>query len=182
MKKFEEYLNRRRLEITKPYIKGSVLDIGCGPATTYTSLKIENYSGIERNLDSVKKLKEKFPLAKFYVKDIEKERLNFNKKFDTIVLLAVIEHIGNTKILYKEIKKSLKMKGKLVMTTPTPFGNFIHTILSFIGLTSKHAAKEHVNICSRMKFIGIAKKYGFKIIKYKQFELWCNSLIVLEKI
>ncbi len=181
MKKFLDYLNRKRLEITKPFITGSILDVGCGPATTYKDLQPKEYVGIELNENDVKRLKEKFPLAKFYSRNLEKDKLNLNQKFDTVILLAVIEHIKYPDNMIIELKRCLKEKGKIIMTTPTPFGNFVHTILSKIGLTSKEAVEGHVNIYSHRKFINTARKYGLKIIKYQRFELSCNSLIVLGK-
>lgn len=179
MKKFFNYLTKKRLEISKPFIEGSILDIGCGPAMTYDFIKPKIYAGFERNKEYVKKLKEKLPFAQFYARDIEKDKFNINKKFDTIVLFAVIEHIKNPELLFKEIKSHLNKNGRLIITTPTPFGNFIHALLSYIGLTSKEAVEEHCNIYSYKKFVDLGKKHNFKIIKYKQFELRCNSLIVL---
>ncbi len=181
MRKFFDYLNKRRLKIAKPFLKGDILDVGCGPATTYDFAKPKSYTGIERDKGWIKKLKNKFPLANFYARDIEKDKFNINRKFDTIILLAVIEHIKNPEFLFKEIRNSLKKNGRLVMTTPTPFGNFVHTILSYIGITSKEAVKEHVNIYSYNMFLDVASKYGFKLIKYQKFEWGCNSMVVLEK-
>lgn len=180
MKKFFDYLNKRRLEIAKPFIFGPILDIGCGPATTYNFVKPRIYVGIERNGEFIKKLKDKFPLAKFYSRDLEKDKFNLDKKFDTILLLAVIEHIKNPDILFKELKRHLNKRGKIIITTPTPFGNFIHTLLSVIGVTSKIAVKEHVNIYSYKKMFYSARRYGFKIFKYNKFEFLCNSLFILE--
>jgi len=179
MKIFLDYLNKKRLEIAKPFINGAVLDVGCGPATTYELIKIKEYVGIERGEENIRKLKEKFPLAEFYDRDLEKDKFNLNKKFDTIILLAVIEHIKEPDNLFRELENCLNKKGKIVMTTPTPFGNFIHTILSKVGITSKEAVKEHVNIYNHKKFICVAKKYNLKIIKYQMFEFGCNSLVVL---
>lgn len=179
MKKFFDYLNKKRLELAKPFIFGSILDVGCGPATTYGIIKPKNYAGIERGEENVKKLREKFPLAKFYSLDLEKDKFNLKNSFDTILLLAVIEHIRDPDNLFTELKKCLNKTGKIVITTPTPFGNFVHTLLSVMGITSKEAVKEHCNIYNHKKFIKLAEKYNLNIIMYQKFELGCNSLVVL---
>ena len=181
MKAFFRYLDKKRLAITNPFLEEKILDVGCGPATTYYLNNIKEYVGIERGRKHVMNLRKKFPLAEFYDLDLEKDKFNFKDKFDTIILLAVIEHIKNPDNLFRELKKCLNQDGKIVITTPTPIGNFIHDVLSKVGITSKEATREHVNIYDFKKFFNTAEKYGLKVIKYKKFQLGCNSLTILKK-
>lgn len=100
-----------------PYIKGSVLEVGCGEgygskmlfpkATKYTAidkfeaLNKENLAGIEFKQMNIP------PLTGFA-----------DNSFDVVVTFQVIEHIENDELFVKEINRVLKPGGKLIMTTP----------------------------------------------------------------
>ncbi|MBS3073810.1 class I SAM-dependent methyltransferase [Candidatus Pacearchaeota archaeon] len=51
-------------------------------------------------------------------------KIPFDKKFDWIYLSEVIEHVKNDDALLKNISSSLKIGGKLILTTPKSVGFF----------------------------------------------------------
>lgn len=179
-----KWLESKRINLTKPYIKGDVLDVGCGPATNYRSLKnkIGAYYGIEYDKKHVEKLKKMYPKAKFFSKDLDKDNLDLKKKFDTVVSLAVIEHIYNQKHFIEQLIKNLKPKGRLVLTTPTPFGNdIVHRFGAWIGLFSKVQGDDHIVLYNKKRFQLVAKDFNLRLVKYKSFQLGCNQMVIFQK-
>ncbi len=182
-----KWLHNVRIKITKQYIKGNVLDIGCGSASIFTKFnhRINKYYGVEYDQKHISGLNQKYiknKKVKFFQKDLDTDKLNFDIKFDCIIILAVIEHIYNQKHFIIELVKNLKPNGKLVITTPTPFGNdIVHRIGASIGLFNKVQGDDHVVIYNKKRFKILAKDFGLDIKKYKTFEFNCNQLVVFEK-
>lgn len=97
----------------------SVLDLGCGDG--FVMEKIikagNNVIGVEIADNAIKKAIKKG----FKVYDIS---LNSNwaneikEKFDIVFAGEIIEHIFNTDLFLKNIKKVLKKRGKVIITTP----------------------------------------------------------------
>ncbi len=176
-----KYLERKREKIVKPFIKGTILDLGCGPATAINYPEVKKYYGVELKENDVKKLKNKFPKGIFYSKNLEKDKITLPKKADVILMIAFIEHLNNYENSITQAINNLKHQGKIIITTPTKFGNFIHFIGASIGLFSKEARDNHKTILSKRDFIKLAEKYNLHLIKYRRFEFFCNQLVVLRK-
>jgi 2-polyprenyl-3-methyl-5-hydroxy-6-metoxy-1,4-benzoquinol methylase len=175
-----------RSKMVKPYVKGDVLDIGCGiNLSNYKMSKdeIKDFVGVEYDEKVVERLKQKFQKLSFYRRDLDIDKLEIKKKFDTILIVAVIEHIFNQKHLMSEVAKHLKPKGKIIITTPTPFGNdWVLKYGSALGLFSSQAGHgDHIVVYNKDRFRVLANELGLKIEKYKTFELRCNQLVVLSK-
>ena len=183
MAKASRFFYRIRLKKAAPYIKGDVLDIGCGPAFIVQMAKnIKTYTGIEFKEKAVENLKRKYPKNNFIRKDMENDKLNFKEKFDTIVLTAFVEHIANQNHLFSEISKAIKPGGIVLITTPTKTGNFIHGIFAHLGILAMEAKEDHKFIYAKKDFKNICRKYNFRLKKYLFFELWLNQFVVLEKL
>lgn len=106
-----------------PYIQGDVLDLGCGVSRIPKYLKPgSKYVGVEISTKFIEWLKENYPHYTFYQWDLENDQLNLNSQFDTVLMIAVLEHLHNPDNILKQISSFLKPDGKLVMTTPTPLG------------------------------------------------------------
>jgi len=182
------YLSNARSKRTMQYLKGDVLDIGCGPAKNYQlaidhNLPVSSYTGIEYSLDQVKQLKVQYPEASFYSVDLDEENLPLHQPFDTIILLAVIEHIFNLKFLFKQLFKLLKDDGRIVLTTPTPFGNdIVHKLGTKVGLFNKEGGQDdHIVIFNRKRLEILAEEMNLKIESYRTFQFRCNQIIILKK-
>ncbi len=176
-----KYLERKREKEVKHYIKGIILDIGCGPATAISYPSVKRYYGVEFKKESVLRLSEKYPSVTFYSKDLEKENIILPEKVDMVLMIAFIEHIAKYEHPIEQAILNLKKGGKIIITTPTKFGNLVHYIGATIGLFSKEARDDHVTILSKRDFLKMARKYSLNLIKYKQFELFCNQLVILKK-
>lgn len=183
------YLSKARSKKIIPFLKGNVLDIGCGQAANYRlskelDLPIQSYTGIEYDPKRIKSLKIEFPEAKFFAVDLDKEEIPKEKQYDTILLLAVVEHIFNLKFLFEQIYDLLEDGGVVVITTPSPFGNdFVHKIGTMLGLFDKEGGQEdHIVIFNKKRLQILANEVGLVVDKYQRFQLGCNQLAVFKKV
>ena len=99
-------------------INDKVLDFGCGNGRFYPSFKKQNvdYLGIDISSKLIEIAKQKYPKANFKVSSIE---LIPNRSFDKIYSIAVLHHIPSCDLrlnFLKEIKRSLKDNGSLILT------------------------------------------------------------------
>jgi 2-polyprenyl-3-methyl-5-hydroxy-6-metoxy-1,4-benzoquinol methylase len=171
-----------RHKIITPYLKGNVLDIGCGNASIlekYHTL-INHYVGVEFGQARIAHLSTRFPEAIFISRDLDREPLALEARFDVILLIAVIEHIWNQKFLFEQIVTLLNPGGKIVITTPTPFGNdIIHPLGAALGLFAKSAVEDHIVVYNKRRFKNLAREFGLCLEVYKRFQIWSNQIAVL---
>lgn len=95
-----------------------VLDLGCGNGRFYQSFKNKNvdYLGIDVSSKLIEIAKNNHPEAKFTISSIE---LINDGSFDKIYSIAVLHHIPSHDLrlkFLKEIKRSLKKDGNLILT------------------------------------------------------------------
>ena len=154
----EKYLQNYRFKMVKPYLIGDVLDFG-------------------GNEGELKKLVKGKYLAVNYDHSVMK-----NKHFDTIVSLAVIEHIPFKDVpkIFKKFKKVLNKNGRIFLTTPTKIAKPILDFMAFIGIVDKENIAEHKHYWNKKEIYELAKKTGFAVKKYKKFQMGFNQFAVLE--
>ena len=175
-----KYLTKIRENKVRPYIKGKVLDIGCGEAKAINYKAVTRYFGVDFKY-KCKELTKKYPLGEFFSKNFEKDTINLPEKVDLVLMTAFIEHIKNYKNPIRQSINNLKSGGRIVITTPTKFGNLIHSYVAALGLLPKSVRDAHKIVLSKKIFIKIGQKYNLKLKKYKKFELFCNQLVIFEK-
>lgn len=84
------WLRRKRIEASIPYLNGRVLDFGCGSGAMAEYVDADNYLGVEIDKDSLQQARSRFPSHQF-VSELPEQ----TEKFDTVISLAVIEHVSN---------------------------------------------------------------------------------------
>lgn len=87
--------------------------------------KVRSYCGIDCDSSVIESLSLEFPEHRFLTRDLETDTLSADAQFDCIVMLAFVEHIFNQKFLMTEVARALRSGGRVVLTTPMPFGNDI---------------------------------------------------------
>ena len=98
-----------------------ILDLGCGGGLTCESLarldvSVTGIDFVKENITTAKKHALKSDLKINYLhEDINK--IILKKKYDTILLLEVLEHLDEWELLIKKIKKNLKPQGKIIIST-----------------------------------------------------------------
>lgn len=166
-----------------PHLKGFVLDYGCGTGTIARHVDTNRYLGVDSDPESIDIARGDYPSHRFLV--IEKGDMapiwKVRKSFDTIVLLAVIEHINDPVGFLRELSDYLHDAGRIVLTTPHPVGRFFYEAGALIGLFSVDAAEEHETMLGKRDLSTLAEKSGMKMALYRRFLFFHNQLCVIEK-
>jgi len=162
-----------------PFLRGEVLDLACGFGKVIPLLRPgQSYLGVEGSPQFIKILNDQYPGYQFIVRDLDLNELNLERQFDTILLVAVIEHLEHPAHLVAQLPRYLKAGGRLVMTTPSPFGDKIHRAGAIIGLFSKDAVREHETIFSHKMMVDLIEPNGLEIEGYRRFLLGGNQLFI----
>lgn len=174
------YLRCRRYAIVEPFLRGEVLDIGCGNAATALPLEsVRRYVGIDYHPALVARQRRNLPQHEFHVCDVDREPLPVNgQRFDTVLMVAVIEHLADPGRLLEQVAGHLRPGGRLVITTPTPWGERLHRLGARVGLFHPHAAAEHKHAYDRRQLEALLTACGFSVVIYRPFELGGNQLVV----
>lgn len=170
----------RFMEIRKNIRGNSLLDAGCGDRTLVKILDTKTfYLGVDvypppKSLSHKRKIK-------YLQLDLEK-KFYLGRKFDTLVLSAVIEHLNDPSVILKNLARHMKKNGVMIITTPTKFGIKLHRLLSYFGITSREAAHEHTEGVDKESFIEFQKELGLSLLMYKNFLFGLNQLVVYKKL
>jgi len=166
-----------------PYLRGNLLEIGCGTSpllhdfrSTFTS-----YTGCDLDADLIARLSTRYPEGTYHVVDLDHQDLPSDwVAFDTILATAVIEHLFNLEMVMSRLAERLAVGGRILLTTPTPFGNdIVLPITARVGLTSADAFADHINILNKRRMNLLAAEVGLEVIKYSTFQLGMNSFAVM---
>jgi SAM-dependent methyltransferase len=175
------FLQSQRLRMVAPYLQGSVLDLGCGDAVVLTRLRPDQaYVGVDGRAELVASLQKRHPGYQFYARDLDREPLSLSGRFQTIVLMAVIEHLSQPGRMLSQIGRYLDAGGRLLITTPSPFGNRVHQVGARAGLFSLEAMRDHKVIFTEATLSHQLWHNGLRVSRYRRFLLGCNQLFVCE--
>ncbi len=171
------FLRRRRIAAVIPYLQGRVLDVGCGTGSLARLVEPKLYMGVDRDAWSIAKAQASFPKHNF------KEHMPApDEKFDTVIALAVIEHVSNPVEFLQDLASHLveSTDARIVCTTPHPRVDWLHDTGATIGLFSKHASHEHEDLLdfSHLKTAGL--EVGLSLMTYKRFLAGANQLAVFQ--
>lgn len=174
---FSLYLRRKRFEAAAPYLRGRVLDFGCGSGALAALLHVDQYLGVEVDRVSLQQASSRFPKHRF-VSGLP----NSTDKFDSIVSLAVIEHVIDPAQFLRTLAAYLDdtSTSRLVVTTPHPSVDWVHDVGAAIGLFSKHANEEHEDLLDRTKLEMAGNQAGLKLVSYHRFLFGTNQIAVFE--
>ena len=106
--------------LAKPYIKGDLLELGCGEGRGVEVLAplCNNYLGLDKIGEVIDRLKSDYPALNFRQAVFPPFSGIPNDAYDVIVSFQVIEHIKKDKQFLEEIYRVLKPGGKAIITTP----------------------------------------------------------------
>lgn len=154
----ERFLQNYRFKVVKPYLIGDVLDFG----------------GNEGELQKIVK-------GAYTVINYDHSLME-NAHCDTIVSLAVIEHIEIDEVfkIFNKFKQILNEEGRIFITTPTKMAKPVLEIWAFLGIVDKKNIEEHKHYWSKKELFDLAVKTGFTVKKYKKFQIGFNQFIILE--
>lgn len=172
------YLRKKRLAAACPFLHGRVLDVGCGSGMLASIVAPENYLGIDIDQQSLKKARLNYPQHQFQ-SNLPSTRSDFN----TIVALAVIEHLSKTTKFLSDLTELLanSSEARIIITTPHPSVDWLHTLGATLGLFSQHASEEHENLLDYNQLTSLAKQCGLHLFQYRRFLLGANQLAVFKR-
>lgn len=144
----------------KEYVSphGSVLDIGCATGGMLCALKEEGFCDLtgldmsEACVEHVRSMGIACQKGGIFTKD-----LNFNKKFDLIVMTQVLEHIYDVRAAMNNVRSMLKDGGMLYMDVPDAGRYHSHYIKPFY-----YFDMEHINHFDRQALINVGAAAGFQ--------------------
>ncbi len=167
------WLQRRRLEIGVPYLRGRVLDFGSHRGVLTQYCRPDDYLGVEIDAESIAAAREAHPDYRFVTELPEGE------KFDTVAAFALIEHIDDPGTLLAQWAEVLAPGGQIVLTTPHPKFEWIHTVGAKVGLFSNHAHDDHEDLIDRKQMSQLGAPSGLVVEAYRRFLFGANQLFVL---
>lgn len=105
---------------SKQYVKGNVLEIGCGIGRGLEILlnSSDHYTAIDKNKGLIEEHTKNYPNSAFIYESVPPLSKIETNSMDTVVTYHVIEHIKNDALFLDEIYRVLKPGGKAVITTP----------------------------------------------------------------
>lgn len=162
-----------------PFVQGSVLDLGCGAAEILELLpKGTHYVGVDSHPGVIGWLGENRRGPDYYQADVETDRLTLADRFETILMLALLEHLTDPVAALRFARRHAQPSGRLILTTPTRMGMAVHTLLAKLNLVSRFAAAEHVRAYDRDAIGRLLSESGLELIKYRTFLLGGNQLCI----
>jgi len=176
---FSPFLREQRINAVKPHLSGRVLDVGCGSGMLAEWVEPANYLGVDIDTVSLEKARQGNPSHKF-----SDSMPATGEKFDTIIALAVIEHVKSPVDFLFTLAGYLNesSNSKIVCTTPHLSLGWAHTVGAQLGLFSRHANEEHEVLFDRKKMDLVAVSAGLRLVLYRRFLFGANQLAILKKL
>jgi 2-polyprenyl-3-methyl-5-hydroxy-6-metoxy-1,4-benzoquinol methylase len=176
---FSPFLRSRRIKAVQKYLKGQILDYGCGIGLICDLVPQPSYIGVDIDQKVLTSARHAYPEARFYTPT------GFAKlsdlKFDTIIGLAIIEHVADPLKFLKSMSKRLKTGGRIVLTTPHPSLEWLLHVGDKIGLFSRASHEEHNVLLDRKLATALAKEANLQLLLYRRFLLGANQLIIYQQ-
>lgn len=177
-------LKKRRNRLTARFAYGDILDLGCGSGEVL--LYLENrgkYVGVDKEHYRIEGLSQRVDTSNAVILngDLESQRIKDilpEGSYDSVLLVAVIEHLEDPARLLAQIREVIKPHGRLIVTTPSPTAEALHTLLARAGLTHKDAVRQHHRLFGKKDLVLLMASQGFRPYAYKRFEMGLNQLLV----
>ena len=157
-KTFERILQSYRFKKARKFLNGDILDFGGNKGELERYVK-GDYTVVNYDYSTM-----------------------YNKLYDTILLLAVLEHIEVREVLqlFMKFKDCLKTDGKIFLTTPAPASRPVLEILAFLGILDKKNIEEHKHYWNRNELFTLAQDTNYEVVIYKKFQLGFNQYLLLK--
>lgn len=179
---FEDFVHGLRYREVMRHLKASkrLADLGSGNKPRFL-LKVRHLMGECWGLDPAT---EPLDEGNLHVRkgDVT-QALPFDDGFlDQVTCLAVIEHVDDPLPILRECRRCLEPGGRLILTTPSRFGIYVHELLRLIGMVRDVKEGEHrdFNLWPR-RLAGWARDAGFEVEVCETFELGLNVILVARK-
>lgn len=168
------YLRNRRLAAALPFVEGRVLDVGCAEGVLADSVPASRYVGVDLDAEILVEARRAHPDHTFLPLD----ELDTAERFDTVVALAVIEHVPDPEGWLRRWVEHLVPGGRIIVTTPYDRYESLHGLAAKLRLTSHEAHDEHETTFDRESLDLVFTAAGLQLTTYRRFLLGLNQLAV----
>lgn len=169
------WLQRRRIDRARPFLSPTVLDFGCGSGDLARYVRPSGYLGVDVDAAAISFARKNFPNHRF------ETAIPAGMVFDTVVLLAVIEHMRNPHALLTELTARLKPEGTIVLTTPYPSYEWVHELGARLRVFSQEAAGEHESLLDKTALNDLGVAAGLVMRHYRRFLGGANQIAVFHR-
>lgn len=169
-----KYLLNWRITKVLPFVSGRLLDIGCG-----TNDLVKAYKGDGVGVDV-------FDWGSVDIVVEDTSKLPFKPaEFDTVTIIAALNHIPNRQDVLTEAHRILGNEGKLIITMiPPMISTLWHNIREpwDVDQTERGMKEGEVYGLNQKDIHGMLKKSGFTVAHEERFMLGVNLLTVARKV
>lgn len=169
------WLRACRMKAVVPFLRGTVLDYGCGSGALASMVASSSYVGYDVDAGSVAVAQAAYPEHTFT--NVQPD----HSGFDTVASLAVIEHMRDPARFMATLASFCRPNGTIVITTPNPALDPVHHLGARVGLFSHDASEEHVSLLDRKTLLRLSETLGLRVIRYKRFLMGANQLLVMQR-
>lgn len=147
--------------MARPYLKGKILEIGCGIGT-FTKLLLKTtdaVSCIDTESEYIEEVQKRLPIKNAYVGDITNLTTFWNGKlYDSIFCSNVLEHINDDELALRNMHHILKKEGYLVLIVPAH--QFLYNSLDYCLEHKRRYGLNSLKIkCRKSGFTVIRSRY-----------------------
>ena len=180
--RFIAYLRDREVQKNNNFKDMSILDFGCG----------SNFQSIKKKYKKAKYVflvdihSKSFIDGKFtfinYQNNFEflSKKLS-SKKFDIIIMSAIIEHVDYPEKIINYLKKYLTNDGYFFITAPSIYSKPILEFLGFkLGIINSDLLSEHQRYYNKKEYSDLSKKTNLNLEKFYFFEFKMNTVAILK--
>ena len=114
-------------EAVTPFIKGKVIDLGCGTALMYQGKQID-LTGIDWSETGINEAQKNYPNGKFFVRDLRETQFP-DKSFDTCILAGVLDYFEDWNPIITEARRITK--GNIIATLLNGFQGHSWNLVKF---------------------------------------------------
>jgi len=165
-------INTERIDYALGFVHGRLLDVGCG-----RNQLVKKYGGFGVGVDV-------FDWSQGALIMRDTSHLPFrDRSFDTVTVLAALNHIPNRGAVLKEIRRVLRDDGRLVMTMIPPGLSAIgHKVLWWHGEDwARGMGEGEVYGFTSQQIVGLAAEAQFDLLEHRRFLYRLNHLYVFGK-
>jgi 2-polyprenyl-3-methyl-5-hydroxy-6-metoxy-1,4-benzoquinol methylase len=183
MKWLDYYLQKLRFKTATKFISSNsrLLDIGCSQGEFFIFLQEKNITGTGVDPE-VKEPLRALPPGITVIRSVFPSEQYLGDNYDTITALAVFEHIPEMeqKGFAKACYPLLSDKGKVIITVPSPFVDYILHFLKFFRVIDAMNPEQHYGFRPK-NTTSLFSENGFRLVLHTKFEFGLNNLFVFEK-